>query len=207
MPEFQPIPVFIKQSEIDHALQQWEERKDYFQSIINKYKLLNIEAPLLENDLGHLMNTPKEFIVNKITQGTEFNLGGLKLDGEKAFDLLEKPSGCIDFVNTIENAKKHDSSIKWFYRHAYFFVILDGLVEIKPEEFEKIKTQNTVFLRSQKEKDIYELLSNLCESINALNKLQTIHHIDDALFKQLIQTNSNTGEVSIRENFLNIYNR
>lgn len=207
MQEFQPIPVFVKQNEIDRVVQQWDERKDYFQSIVNRYKTLNIGAPMLENDLGHLMNTPKEFIVNKITQGTEFNLGGLKLDGEKAFDLLEKPSGCIDFVNTIENAKKHDSSIKWFYRHAYFFVIVDGLVEIKPEEFEKIKTQNTVFLRSQKEKDIYELLSNLCESINALNELQTIHHIDDALFKQLIQTNSITGEVSIRENFLNIYNR
>lgn len=207
MPEFQPITLFVNQGEIDLALRQWDERKDYFQSIVNKYKLLNIAAPLLENDLVEMMNAPKEFLVKKITEGNKLNIGGMKLEADKAFDLIEKPTGCIEFINTIENAKKHDSAIKYYYRHAYFFVIVDGLVEIKPEELEKITTQNTVFLRSQKEKDIYDLLSSLCESINALNKVQKINHIQDTLFRDLINVNPSTGHTSINESFLKIYNR
>lgn len=207
MQEFQPIPVFVKQNEIDRVVQQWDERKDYFQSIVNRYKTLNIGAPMLENDLGHLMNTPKEFIVNKITQGTEFNLGGLKLDGEKAFDLLEKPAGTIEFIEFIETSKRKDSTEKWFYRHAYFFVVVDGLVEIKPEEFEKIKTQNTVFLSSQKDKDIYDLLSTICDSINSLNRLQGVDHFPEKLFTELLDINHNTGIATIKDNFLKIYSR
>ena len=207
MQEFQPIPVFVKQSNIDETIRQWDERKDYFQSIVNRYKALNILAPLLENDLVNMMNTPKEFIVNKITQGTDFNLGGLKLDAEKVFELVEKPAGSIEFIEFIEASKKQNSTEKWFYRHAYFFIVVDGLVEIKPEEIEKIKTQNTVFLSSQKDKDIYDLLASICSEINNLNKLQKINNIQDTLFRELIEINSNTGLTSIKDNFLTFYNK
>lgn len=207
MKEFQPIPVFVKESEINQELSQWDERRSYFQSIVNKYKALNIETPLLENDLVEMMNKPKEFLVKKFTKGNGVDFGGIKLEADKAFDLLEKPPGCIEFVEFIENSKLSDSPVKWYYRHAFFFNIVDGLIEIKPAEFEKVKKQYTVYLKSQKDKDIYDLLGSLCDSINSLNKIQHINHLDEHIFKNLIEINPKTSFASIKDSFLNFYNR
>lgn len=206
MSKFQPIPVFVKQGQIDQILNEWDERKNFFQEIVDRYKILNLTSPLHENDLVEMMNYPKEFIVKKITKANEFNLGGMKLDASKAFDLLEKPVGSVEFIEFIEASKRKEVPEKWFYRHAYFFVILDGLVEIKPDEIEKINNQQTVFLKCQKDKDIYDLLSTICNSINDLNKLQGVDHFPEKLFTKLLDINPNTGITSIKDEFLTIYN-
>ncbi len=206
MSEFQPIPVFKNEGQINQTLIQWDDKRDYFQAIVNQYKKLNIEAPLLQNDLVEMTNKPKDFLVKKITKGNGFSLGNIKLEADKAFDLLEKPDGSLEFIDFIEASKKQSNSEKWFFRHAYFFIITDGLVEIDPKELEKINTQNTVFLTSQKEKDIYDLLVSLCESINSLNKIQHINHVEEHIFTNLIEINPNTSFASIKDNFLKFYN-
>lgn len=207
MSKFEPIAIFVKQSEMDAQLSQFNERKDYFQAIVNRYNQSELAEPLEVNDLYDLLNAPKLFILKKVTKGVDFNLGGIKLDDEKAFDLLEKPKGAVELVDYIEASKTATNSRKFFYRHANLFVIVDGLVELDPAELERIKTSFTVYLKTQKEKDIFDLLTSLCESINKLNELERLHHIDEKLFRDLIINNPNTETVSVRPDFLTIYNK
>lgn len=207
MTDFQPIAVFVKQSEMNTQLSQIDERKEYLQVIVDMYNQADISEPLQENDLFDLVNTPKDFLIKKITKDIEFNLGGLKLDAEKVFALLEKPKGTIELLEYIETSKSANDRTKFLYRHASQFVLIDGTVELSPTALESIEQSFTVYVKDQKEKDFFDLLTSICKSINDLKNIKRIYNIDEALFRDLIALDRHTETVSVNLNSLNFYRR
>jgi hypothetical protein len=54
--------------------------------------------------------------------------------------------------------------------------------------------------------DLKSLLQSTCDSINKVNELSAKFNINDDLFRELFETDPKNGFVTVRENFMEIYN-
>lgn len=204
MAKFTPIPVFVDQSSIDNQVILYEERKSFFQTLADMYGNIENIEPLLENDLPALVNNPKQFFLNKL-KCNELSLGGLKIEDSKAFDMVEKPTGVLELIGYIEDSKKQQSANKYFSRHAALFAVNDGVVDIATKELERLNSQHTIFLNTQEEKDVYDLLMSVADKINILQETKRIWNIEDKFFTEIFKVERSTDKVSLNYDSLRLF--
>ncbi|TRX37875.1 hypothetical protein FNW52_02960 [Flavobacterium sp. ZT3R18] len=191
MANFERVLLGRNEQQIRNELRMFEPRKEYFQKLVDKYAELGLKS-LQENDLIELLENPKSFITKQITADEILNIGGLRLNSEKLFDLIEKPAGTDEFINKIISDKQHRSTIEDYHFYlGYFIVGNENKIEVKPEIIERITENCSLYIETQNQLDGYNKVNELVQIINDLNQLTTKNKIgsDTELTELMVWTN------------------
>ena len=205
MSEFKKVSIYVDQDRIKSLTQPQESRVEYFQELVNMYQVLNTGEPLQKNDLTALINNPKEFIAQRLIKEETLSIGGLKLNFEKMFDIIEKPEGTEELINKIIS----DSQVRELLINqrnvSYFEIESENTVVLNAEFLDRATEQSTVYLKTENQIKAYEILNILAENLNKLNDLKINGHWhDNILFDQFLETNNSTGGVKINPYFGNL---
>lgn len=204
MSEFKKVPIYVDEDKKNSLIQPQESRIEYFQELVNMYGVLNTDEPLQKNDLTALIENPKEFIAKRLIKEETLSIGGLKLNFEKMFDIIEKPAGTEELISKIINDVNVRELMMNQRNVAYFEIENENIVVISAEYLAQITEQSTVYLLNEKQFEAYEVLKTIAVSINTLNGLYNGTHFKDALFNKLLETNNFTGGVKINPYFGNL---
>lgn len=93
---FEKVLLSKNQGAIDSEIFQLQPKKVYFQSFVDRLQTIGVIAA--DNDLETLFKNPKAYITDKLTAGEEMKVGGLTLNKEKLFDLIDKPAGTNEII-------------------------------------------------------------------------------------------------------------
>lgn len=205
MSEFKKVPIYVDTDKISSLIQPQENRIEYFQELVSMYQALNTGEPLQKNDLTALINNPKEFIAKRLIKEETLSIGGLKLNFEKMFDIIEKPAGTEELISKIINDMNVRDLMMNQRNVAYFEIENENTVVVNAEYLAQITEQCTVYIKTENESKAYEVLNILAENINILNdlKINGQWH-DNILFEQFFDTNNATGNVKINPYFGNL---
>jgi len=206
MSEFKKTAIYVNKQGIESFISPQENRLGYFQQLIDMYNNLNTGVTLEKYDLKELIERPKEFISKRLIKDQEVVFGGLKLSLEKVFDIVEKPTGTDELINKIIN----DNQVKELMmnqRNVSYFEIENGnTVIINTEYLKKVEEQNTVYITTEKQAQVYEALQSIADNMNKLNELKYKGQIQDVLFDGFIDLNRASGTVSINPYFSKLIN-
>ena len=167
---FEKVLLSKNQGAIESEVFKLQFPKNQFQSIVDRLQTVGIIAS--GNDLEALINNPKAYVTDKITAGEEMKVGGLTLNKEKLFDLIEKPIGTTEIIKDIERGNNEETTREGLYWLAGKFTVLEGIVTITPEELERINTSHSLFITSENQSQAFAKLNELKDVINQLNGLE-----------------------------------
>lgn len=201
MSEFKKVAIYVDENKINNHIQPQENRVEYFQELVTMYENLNTGEPLQKNDLTALIANPKEFIARGLIKEETLSIGGLKLNFEKMFDIIEKPAGTEELINKIINDSKVRELLITQRNVSYFEIENENTVILNAEFLEKTTEQSTVYIRTENELKAYEVLKSLAENINTLNGLYNGSHLQERIFEKFFDTNNTTGNVVVNPYF------
>ena len=172
--EFQKTLLHTNQHQIDSDLATFETPRIYFQNIVNRIVELGINVE--NNDLQKIVENPKAYIVEKITSGQKLEVGGLMLNKEKLFELIEKPIGTDELIDSIETDKQKVNVIIDYLNFVQFYSVSDGFVVISPEHSDFLVKRNSLYIESQNQKNGFDLMKKLVALVNEINSI-AVHKI------------------------------
>lgn len=201
MDEFKKVAVYVDENKINSYIQPQEARIEYFQELVDMYNGLNTGVPLQTNDLKGLLENPKEFVAERLIKDGTVNIGGLKLNFDKVFEIIEKPIGTDQLINKIIN----DNQVRELMmnqRNVSYFEIKNGdTVAINDNYLESITEQCTVYIQDKRQSEAYEILKILAKNINKLNGMKVSPHLRDTLWDEYLTIDNQTGNVSVNPYF------
>lgn len=187
---FEKILIEKNEGAIAGELNQLEAKKQYFQSYVNKVIALGLTVA--ENDLEQLFENPKAYITDKLTAGENMQVGGLKLNKEKLFDLIEKPAGTNELIQSIEKDLMDRGIREYNIWSVKIFNVNANEVVINPAQLENINTRFSLFIESENQKQAYEKLQGIASLVNELNQMQGLKiNLSDELHDLLKGSNGN----------------
>lgn len=146
--------------------------KPVFDGIVTAYNNLGISNGLQPGDLQLMILNPEHFLYDKITNGSQSTIGGIPINKQKAFEIIEKPAGCNEFIELVrthqeqlDNAIAHDPRSRPWY-NAGTFDIDNGVAVIRPSVFDKVKEHRTFYVNSEKQQNHYDKLEALSKALN-----------------------------------------
>lgn len=178
MSEFQKIKVSTDQNAIDLQVAKYEGKIEFYQNTLNLIKDIKPDFVFASNDLKFLFDNPRAYLVDRIiTEPT--TIGGIELDKEKVFEILQDADRLKAIVNYVEKLKRnvrvemgvpYNTPLGQFNEtnyihenernlHAYtsdFEITADNEVILKETTIQKIEISNSIFLTTQKQKDYYD---------------------------------------------------
>jgi len=194
----EPIEISFDENNYNQNLAMYESRIEHFQNIINKIKAAVPNIVFRADDLTPLFINPLDFLASKIiTEPT--TVGGIELDKVKVFELLsctDELKQIISEIEVLNSNQETQISQRFLDRHAkYYFINNADAVEIKQDTLASIKNQNTVYIKTEKQKSLYEAIKKIADAFNEINhsKLANTGNIQ-AEFLEF----SNNGNVSIK---------
>ena len=191
--EFQKILISRNQTAIDNEINKLQRQKVYFQSYVDKLVFIGIEVQ--ENDLIALFEDTKGYITDKLTHGESLQVGGLTLNKEKVFDLIEKPVGTNEIIESILKDQQ-DKGIRegniWFKNR---FIITNNKVVISEATLEQITEGCSTYVTSQNQKTGFEKMQQIATLLNEVNQLNGIKINIDTELEELLRFNNNTDKL------------
>lgn len=165
--EFTKILLAKNQAGIDSQVNQLNYVKDYFQECITQLEAIGITIG--ENDLEVLFSNPKAYITDKLTDGKDFRLGGLNINKEKAFDLIEKPAGTNELIEKIEiDKQKEDTNLHIIWK-ANHFKVVNNVVSVADSILQRYEAMFSLYIESQEQQNGLNKITELVNLINEIN--------------------------------------
>lgn len=168
--EFERILIKKNEGAINGAINELESTKQYFQNYVNKVIALGITVA--ENDLKPLFDNPKCFMTDKLTAGENMQVGGLTLNKEKLFDLIEKPTGTDSLINDILKDGTDKNKREFHIWKVSLFSINQNKVVVNPDQLELINKQHSIFIENENQKTGFEKVQQIVLLINEINQLE-----------------------------------
>jgi hypothetical protein len=158
------------QGAINSEIQQHEPKKDYFQNYVNRLIAVGITAT--NTDLQLLFENPKAYVTDKLTAGEEMKVGGLTLNKEKLFELIEKPVGTNEIIADIVKDQQDKSKREFNHWSVKSFEIINGIVIVTAETIEHINNRLSLFIDSENQQTAFTKLEQLAQLLNEINQLE-----------------------------------
>lgn len=169
--EFTKVLLAKNQSGIDSEILQNQTHQNYFQECVND--VLALGVTMQENDLLRFFENPKAYITDKLTAGENMQVGGLKLNKEKLFDLIEKPTGTNELIEKIELDKQKQYFNQFTILTANRFKIIENIVSLNSEFMERIETMYSLYIETENQQNGYNKVIQLVNLINEINEIAT----------------------------------
>lgn len=187
---FEKILIEKNEGAITGELNQLEVKKQYFQNYVNK--VLGLGLTVEENDLNLMFDNPKAYITDKLTAGENMQVGNLKLNKEKLFDLIEKPAGTNTLIQSIEKDLMDRNIREYNIWSVKVFSVIENEVVITPTHLEAINNRFSLFIENENQQQAYEKLQGIAVLVNELNQLQGLSFkLSDELSDLLKVSNGN----------------
>jgi hypothetical protein len=187
MKKFEKVLLHKNEHQITNELGFYSPKQKYFQEYLDKYALLGLK-PLEAKDLNQLFENPKGFLTQQITHGESLNIGGLKMNPEKLFEIIEKPTGTDELINQIIKDKANQvvaSQNHWFTDS--FVIGENNNVEVCQKVHKFIQEKCSLYVENEKQAEAIELLGQISEKMSRINELKTSGNISrDDLFETLL---------------------
>ncbi|WP_395078122.1 hypothetical protein [Flavobacterium sp.] len=167
--EFKKVLIFKDDSQIDREIRQLETHRKFFQKIVDNVQNLSIEVQ--GNEIVELFENPKAFTTDKLTKGEKMQVGGLKLNKEKLFDLIEKPDGLQEVIAEILLANNDGSPLHWHLKHLNSFFVENGIVVTNPEYLQDLEREYSIFATTENQVKGFEKLTQIAKLVNEVNVL------------------------------------
>jgi hypothetical protein len=201
MSEFKKVPIFFDENEMNSWLRVPESRLEYFQELVNMYNGLMIDEPLQYDDLKALIVNPKDFISKRLIKDEKLTIGGLQLNFEKVYEIIEKPNGTDALINKIINDRQ-DWELQKTHRNVGGFGIEDfTTVVIHSKHLADATESSTVYIKSENEQKAFDILNILVENMNLLNNLTAHGSLKQLLWESYFKTDNYTGSVVLNPYF------
>lgn len=168
--EFEKVLLSKNQGAIDSEIFQLQPKKIYFQSFVDRLQTIGVIAA--DNDLETLFANPKTYVTDKLTAGEEMKVGGLTLNKEKLFDLIDKPSGTNEIIKDIEKDQAEQSIRETTHWWANRFIVTAGVVTVTDETLLNSENRHSLFITSENQLQAFNKLTEFTGLINQLNDLQ-----------------------------------
>lgn len=190
--EFTKVLLHKNQNLIDNEINQQQHIIKYFQGYIDKVVALGFKVN--DNDLEPLFENPKAYITAKITDGQNLQVGGLTLNKEKLFDLIEKPDGTNEFIESVDkDLSKNDIREHYIFR-AHRFSVSCNKVVLKKEILEELDNRYSVFIQNENQQNGYNKIVELAKLVNEINLIANTKIGTDTTFSQLLVIKDNLFE-------------
>lgn len=187
---FEKILIEKNEGAITGELNQLQAKKQYFQNYVNKVLALGLTVE--ENDLNLMFENPKAYITDKLTAGENMQVGNLKLNKEKLFDLIEKPAGTNTLIQSIEKDLMDRNIREYNIWSVKIFIVIENEVVITPAHLEAIDNRFSLFIDNENQQQAYEKLQGIASLVNELNQLQGLSFkLSDELSDLLKGSNGN----------------
>ncbi|WP_269686500.1 hypothetical protein [Flavobacterium lacustre] len=187
MKNFEKVLLHTNDAQIKNELGFYLPKQKYFQEYLNKYALLCLK-PLEAKDLNPLFDNPKAFLTQQITHGESLNIGGLKMNPEKLFEIIEKPVGTDELINQIITDKASQqiaSQNHWFTDS--FVIGNNNNLEVCQKVKQHIHEKCSLYVENEKQTEAIKLLEEISEKMTRINELKTSGNITpDDLFETLL---------------------
>ncbi|TDE01519.1 hypothetical protein [Flavobacterium sandaracinum] len=168
---FEKVLLSKNLGEINSEIQQLEPKKNYFQNYVNRLSSVGIIAT--NTDLETLFENPKAYVTDKLTAGEDMKVGGLTLNKEKLFELIEKPEGTNEIIADIVKDQQDRSKREFYHWSVKRFEIIKGSVTITTETIDHINNRLSLFIDSENQQTAFTKLGQLAQLLNELNQLET----------------------------------
>lgn len=155
---------------INNEIFQLEAPKNYFKNYVNRLTAIGITST--NTDLETLFENPKAYVTEKLTAGEEMKVGGLTLNKEKLFELIEKPVGTNEIIRDIVKDQQNATIRESYHWKANRFTIIEGAVTISATELEHINKRNSLFIETENQQLAINKLAELVVIINEINNLE-----------------------------------
>jgi len=187
MKNFEKVLLHTNEAQKNNELGFYLPKQKYFQEYVNKYALLDLK-PLEAKDLNPLFENPKAFLTQQLTHGESLNIGGLKMNPEKLFEIIEKPLGTDDLINQIitDKTKQEIASQNHWFTDS-FVIGNDNNVEVCQKVKKQIHEKCSLYVENEKQHEAIEILGQISEKMSRINELKTSGNITpDDLFETLL---------------------
>lgn len=183
-------PVFVNRQNLDNMLNSYKDGAGYLQSFVNAYQSLDI-GNLEKNELEQLLKDPKTFLFGKILGDRTVDLGGVKLDNEKLFDIVEKPKGLDELMSLINEHYHRKESINL----RDYQINEANQVVVSEERKEALEYLNSVYLTTETQKNAHKALVSIAENLEIL-KNSTGGYLDMDNLKHFFKRVAVNGETN-----------
>jgi hypothetical protein len=165
--------LFFDESNYRLQKEQYELYIPKIQMVVDLFNTLNI-GKLLSAEFERLVNDPVSLVYDKITNGKEIDIAGIKINKVKAMEIIEKPA---EYYPLIDNIKTLISEFSSGYSNCiqkinvskigtYYELNEDGYVIFSKLWDTEIKNRNTKYATSSEacsmvnfSKDVIELIA------------------------------------------------
>lgn len=165
--EFQKIVIYFDERGYNEELQGLENNKEHFQQIIDRVLNLGLNIAITPDDFKKLFLNPRLFFVNVLIKDP-VNIGGIEIDKNKAFDLLQIPQEITDVIKVLQNEeKKPDFSI---------YSIENNRIIIKESFKIWLRENRSIYAKTERQKQTFDILTTMVKAFDELIKIGAINH-------------------------------
>lgn len=187
--EFKRVLIFKDDAQIDREIRQLETHKKYFKIVIDNVQSLGIEVQ--GNEIVELFENPKAFTTDKLTKGQKMQIGELKLNKEKLFDLLEKPEGLQEVIQQITNSKKTESPEHWHLTYLNCFNVENGNIVTNPNYLSELEISYSIYAENENQLQGFEKLTQIAKLVNEVNVLSNGRLSIDEQLGEILERSEN----------------
>lgn len=150
-----------------------DRAKKIYQPLIDQYHTLNISI-LTTVDLDVFFNSPKSFFVTLLTKDEPLTLGGVKLQAEKVYEFMERPTGLDAFVEKLINYKI-DAQHKGF-KSEYLgdfepFEIVDNKLQLTADYKAEIVEMTNYYATTENQLKAFNLINEVISKLGEFNTI------------------------------------
>lgn len=139
--EFQKVEIYFDEEKYNNNIEKLENEKIKYQNTINRIIDLGLDIDFTPTDFQKLYQYPRPFFVEKIVK-EPLSIGGVEIDKNKAFDLLQLPEELHQIINEIKHSTRPDFNI---------FYLVNNEIKIKDEHKEKAKENHTLYAETKRQ--------------------------------------------------------
>lgn len=121
-------------------------------------KIIDAGFKLSNENYKIVFTNPKEFVINQLTNGAGCSFGGVKMNTDKAFEILEIPQ---DIKSIVEELQTID-----FRRDLNNFILVDNKL-VESESFEDMLNETeSIFVKDEIQNEVWERLNRVSNDLN-----------------------------------------
>lgn len=190
-----PIELYFEETNYNQNLAMYESRIEHFQTVLDKIKLVVPSIVFAVDDLTPLFHNPKDFLASKIIKEQTI-VGGVELNRTKVFELLSCADELKQIISDIESEKINPNTERLFLSKntSYYLINESDLVEVKPQTLTDLVTVNTAYLKTEKQKKLYDSVKKIAD---AYNEIKESNFTNPSSIQSEFLIISNGGDITI----------
>jgi hypothetical protein len=175
-----PVLISFNEQLYKQKIAAFETYASIMQKVVETFAALTLPA-LTIIDLQSLFHDPVSMVFDKMTNGQPVSIAGLQVDKIKAMELLIKPGGYEELLDTVAESKKAIAHHQYDFARfnissiADCFDMVDGAILLKPLKEAELKESCNAYAKTDNAKKMLAFTQTIVDKANELGVRNLIH--------------------------------